>query len=165
MCFVLGCNSSQSSYHLFKMPVMWWETYSDKCFLLCDVYSTEHDSLDEWVHSEPLHLSVPKYGVLHFVSHDKCGRIEEQSETVRSVVVARHAVCLEVLQIFYPQLHYCIVSIVHIPKQKKRTIADSLLEVIRLGFEPKTPTLKVLCSTNWASGSTRCFMFQKRVQR
>ena len=33
-------------------------------------------------------------------------------------------------------------------KQKKRTIADSLLEVIRLGFEPKTPTLKVLCSTN-----------------
>ena len=25
--------------------------------------------------------------------------------------------------------------------------------VIHLGFEPKTPTLKVLCSTNWANES------------
>ena len=30
-------------------------------------------------------------------------------------------------------------------------LADSL--VIRLGLEPKTPTLKVLCSTCWANGS------------
>ena len=31
-------------------------------------------------------------------------------------------------------------------KQKKRP--ESLFSVIRLGFEPKTPTLKVLCSTD-----------------
>ena len=35
---------------------------------------------------------------------------------------------------------------------KKRETGWSLF-VIRLGLEPKTPTLKVLCSTNWASGS------------
>ena len=32
-------------------------------------------------------------------------------------------------------------------------LAFSAFSVIRLGLEPKTPTLKVLCSTSWASGS------------
>ncbi len=31
---------------------------------------------------------------------------------------------------------------------KKVFIAEDLSLVIRLGFEPKTPTLKVLCSTS-----------------
>ena len=37
--------------------------------------------------------------------------------------------------------------------------------VTRMGLEPMTPTLKVLCSTSWASESISNFMFQKRVQR
>ena len=39
--------------------------------------------------------------------------------------------------------------------------------VIRLGLEPKTPTLKVLCSTCWASESILCYCYSSelRVQR
>ena len=33
-------------------------------------------------------------------------------------------------------------------KKEKVFIAEDLSLVIRLGLEPKTPTLKVLCSTN-----------------
>ena len=33
-------------------------------------------------------------------------------------------------------------------KGLRNGIPLNLLSVIRLGFEPKTPTLKVLCSTN-----------------
>ncbi len=47
MCFISDCYSFQCSLHLFKMPVMWRETDSDKRFLLRNVYSTKHDSLDE----------------------------------------------------------------------------------------------------------------------
>ena len=38
-------------------------------------------------------------------------------------------------------------------KEKRLQCEIATLLVIRLGLEPKTPTLKVLCSTNWASGS------------
>ena len=37
---------------------------------------------------------------------------------------------------------------------KKAFISEGL-SVIRLGLEPRTPTLKVLCSTCWASESSR----------
>ena len=39
-------------------------------------------------------------------------------------------------------------------KEKRLQREIATLSVIRLGLEPKTPTLKVLCSTSWASGST-----------
>ena len=43
-------------------------------------------------------------------------------------------------------------KVVHLRQKKidKRLIINHLpiLKVIRLGLEPKTPTLKVLCSTN-----------------
>ena len=46
-----------------------------------------------------------------------------------------------------------------------------ILLVIRLGLEPRTPTLKVLCSTSWASESPwllwvtqRCVSFSKAMQ-
>ena len=39
-------------------------------------------------------------------------------------------------------------------KEKRLQREVATLSVIRLGLEPKTPTLKVLCSTSWASGST-----------
>ena len=67
--------------------------------------------------------------VLHFVSHDKCGRIEEQSETVCSVVVARHVVCLEVLLIFYPQLHFTTSAVM---------LVDSLSRVITITSDDET---------------------------
>ena len=44
-------------------------------------------------------------------------------------------------------------------KKRDRSIC-SCLYVIRLGLEPKTPTLKVLCSTNRASGSPMCFILK-----
>ena len=47
---------------------------------------------------------------------------------------------------------------------KKDTLTSALF-VIRLGLEPKTPTLKVLCSTSWASGSSNKAFFVLRVQR
>ena len=42
-----------------------------------------------------------------------------------------------------------------------------LFSVIRLGLEPRTPTLKVLCSTCWASESILCYCYSSelRVQR
>ena len=42
-----------------------------------------------------------------------------------------------------------------------------LFSVIRLGLEPRTPTLKVLCSTCWASESILyyCYSSELRVQR
>ena len=36
---------------------------------------------------------------------------------------------------------------------KKEDFVTEILLVIRMGLEPMTPTLKVLCSTNWASES------------
>ena len=38
-------------------------------------------------------------------------------------------------------------------KKRKRTQVFCSLSVIQLGFEPRTPTLKVLCSTCWATES------------
>lgn len=38
---------SQSCLHFFKMSVMWRETDPNKRFLLGDVHSAKHDSLDE----------------------------------------------------------------------------------------------------------------------
>ena len=34
-----------------------------------------------------------------------------------------------------------------------KRMPNSILRVTRMGLEPMTPTLKVLCSTNWASES------------
>ena len=36
--------------------------------------------------------------------------------------------------------------------------------VIRLGFEPRTPTLKVLCSTSWASESDLCLLLKSECK-
>lgn len=47
MYVVSGSYFSQSCLHFFKMSVMWRETDPNKRFLLCDVHSTKHDSLDE----------------------------------------------------------------------------------------------------------------------
>ena len=44
---------------------------------------------------------------------------------------------------------------------KRRTSLRSPSLVIRLGLEPKTPTLKVLCSTCWASESNLIFFLSK----
>ena len=44
-------------------------------------------------------------------------------------------------------------------KQERNTLVDIplVVSVIRMGLEPMTPTLKVLCSTSWASGSPYAF--------
>ena len=49
----------------------------------------------------------------------------------------------------------CFRSCQELAKNEKNSQAAAceFSLVIRLGLEPKTPTLKVLCSTNWASGS------------
>ena len=41
-------------------------------------------------------------------------------------------------------------------KTKKPSGCRRAYAVTRMGFEPMTPTLKVLCSTNWASESLTC---------
>ena len=41
-----------------------------------------------------------------------------------------------------------ILQILRYRRAQKKEVPKTSLCVIRLGFEPKTPTLKVLCSTN-----------------
>lgn len=67
------------------MPVMWRETDFDVRFLLYDIYSTEHDALDEGVHGEPLRLCSLEHGMLHPVCNDERCRIEEEAEVVCAV--------------------------------------------------------------------------------
>ena len=50
-----------------------------------------------------------------------------------------------------PTLFAAFLLYVH---KKKRETFQFLSLVIRLGLEPRTPTLKVLCSTSWASESS-----------
>ena len=54
-----------------------------------------------------------------------------------------------------------LLIVVCIRKKPLDWVASS---VIRLGLEPRTPTLKVLCSTCWASESSLCFSL-KAMQR
>ena len=46
-------------------------------------------------------------------------------------------------------------------KRHQIFLSNAFLLVIRLGLEPKTPTLKVLCSTCWASESNLMFFLSK----
>ncbi len=86
----------------FSMSVMRGETDFDVCLLLHDKDSTEHNALDKRAHGESLHLGSPERGMLHSVCQDKGRCIEEQTEVVCTVGVARHTVCLEILQVLYP---------------------------------------------------------------
>ena len=69
------------------------------------MHRAEHDAPDNAVHGEPLHLGSLEHGALHPVRNDKCRRMEEQAEIVGTIGVAGHAVGLEILQVFHPQLH------------------------------------------------------------
>ena len=61
-------------------------------------------------------------------------------------------------------------SIIVYNKKKLSTCVRQLFQslfallVIRLGFEPRTPSLKGMCSTCWASESTYSAFFQKRCK-
>ena len=49
------------------------------------MYCAEHDTLDDGVHVESLHLSTFEHGVLHPMRNDKGSPIEEQAEVVGTV--------------------------------------------------------------------------------
>lgn len=114
---------SNSVFHRLRSCLLWHNYTKGRSTLF------QRSADDEWVHGKPLHLSVLEDGVLHTVSHDKCDRIEEQSEIVRSVGVARHAVSLEVLQVFYPQFHFTTSAV---------TFVDGLNWIVPIAGDDKT---------------------------
>ena len=87
------------------MSVVWREADFDVCLLLHYMDSTEHNAFDEAVHGESLNIGSPERSVFHSVCQDEGCCIEEQPEVVCTVGVTRHAVCLEILQVLYPQFH------------------------------------------------------------
>ena len=53
---------------------------------------------------------------------------------------------------------YAVINVWYINKKRIIVAITSFCLVIRMGLEPMTPTLKVLCSTSWASGSPLYFV-------
>ena len=81
----LCSHSCECCLQLFPMPVVRRETDFDVCFLFHYMYCTEHDTPDDGVHAESLHLSIFEHGVLHPMCKDKGCPIEEQAEVVGTV--------------------------------------------------------------------------------
>ena len=103
--FRLCSHSCECSLQLFPMPMVRRETDLDICLLLHDIDGAEHDALDKAVHRKAFHFRSPERNVFHSVCQDKGCCIEKQPEVVCTIGVTRHAVCLEILQILYPQFH------------------------------------------------------------
>ena len=78
---------------------------------LYDERGIVHNALDEAVHGESLRLGTPEHRMLHLLCQYEGCRIEEQTKVVRQVRVARHAVCIEVLQVLYPQFHLAMPAV------------------------------------------------------
>ena len=80
--------------------MVWRKIDPEVCFLLPEVYSTERDAFDKAVHGKSFHFCPLEQRSFNFMGHHKCRSIKEESEVVRTKGMARHAICLEVFQLW-----------------------------------------------------------------
>lgn len=95
----------QRLLHFDSLPMSFGETNFNEAPIFFDQYGTQHNTLDKACNGEVFDGSLCKCSVSYPVNQHVSGCIKKQPELVGLEFVARHAVCPQTFQIFYPKFH------------------------------------------------------------